>query len=119
MMQIGAVEWIDQAADQLARLTPDFQGQVLRQQAALALVQAARDGFSRQAIAAVPRLRDDANGGPYVLGEQFSGADILFTTCLTGAIRRKIELPGELLDYLKRTTARAAYQRALAANQRP
>ena len=24
-----------------------------------------------------------------------------------------------LLDYLKRTTARAAYQRALAANQRP
>ena len=84
-----------------------------------AAVQAARDGFSRQAIAAVPRLRDDANGGPYVLGEQFSGADILFTTCLTGAIRRKIELPGELLDYLKRTTARAAYQRALAANQRP
>ena len=84
-----------------------------------AALQAARDGFSRQAIAAVARLGDDANGGPYVLGGQFSGADILFTTCLTGAIRRKIELPGELLDYLKRTTARAAYQRALAANQRP
>ena len=44
MMQMGAEEWIDQAADQLARLTPDFQGQVLRQQAALALMQAARDG---------------------------------------------------------------------------
>ena len=44
MMQFGAEEWIDQAADQLARLTPDFQGQVLRQQAALALMQAARDG---------------------------------------------------------------------------
>jgi hypothetical protein len=44
MMQIGAEEWIDQAADQLARLTPDFQGQVLRQQAALALMQAAREG---------------------------------------------------------------------------
>lgn len=43
-MQMGAEEWIDQAADQLARLTPDFQGQVLRQQAALALMQAARDG---------------------------------------------------------------------------
>ena len=41
---MGAEEWIDQAADQLARLTPDFQGQVLRQQAALALMQAARDG---------------------------------------------------------------------------
>ena len=44
MMQMGAEEWIDKAADQLARLTPDFQGQVLRQQAALALMQAARDG---------------------------------------------------------------------------
>jgi len=44
MMQFGAEEWIDQASDQLARLTPDFQGQVLRQQAALALMQAARDG---------------------------------------------------------------------------
>jgi predicted lipid-binding transport protein (Tim44 family) len=43
-MQMDAKEWIDQAADQLARLTPDFQGQVLRQQAALALIQAARDG---------------------------------------------------------------------------
>lgn len=43
-MQMGAEEWIDQAADQLARLTPDFQGQVLRQQAALALMQAAREG---------------------------------------------------------------------------
>ena len=43
-MQMDAEEWIDQAADQLARLTPDFQGQVLRQQAALALMQAAREG---------------------------------------------------------------------------
>jgi hypothetical protein len=43
-MQMDAEEWIDQAADQLARLTPDFLGQVLRQQAALALIQAARDG---------------------------------------------------------------------------
>lgn len=82
-------------------------------------LQAARDGFSRQAVAAVARLKESAQSGPYVLGEHFSGADILFTTCLTGAIRRKIELPRELQAYLKHTTARAAYQRALAANQRP
>ena len=79
-------------------------------------LQAAREGFARQAHAAVQRLGEC---GPYVLGEHFSGADILFTTCLTGAIRRKIELPAALHDYLKRTTARAAYQRALKANQRP
>ena len=44
MMPMGVEEWIDQADDHLARLTPDFQGQVLRQQAALALMQAAREG---------------------------------------------------------------------------
>ena len=78
-------------------------------------LQAARDGFARQARAAALRL---AGGGPYVLGEPFSGADILLTTCLNGAIRRKIELPDALHAYLKRTTARPAYQRALQVNQR-
>jgi glutathione S-transferase len=78
-------------------------------------LQAARDGFVRQAHAAAQRL---AAGGPYVLGEVFSGADILLTTCLTGALRRKIELPAALHDYLQRTTAREGYQRALQANQR-
>ena len=78
-------------------------------------LQAAGDGFAQQAHAAVQRL---AGSGPYVLGENFSGADILFTTCLNGAIRRKIELPGVLHEYLKRITTRAAYQRALRMNQR-
>ncbi len=78
-------------------------------------LQAARDGFARQSRAAELRL---AACGPYVLGENFSGADILLTTCLSGAIRRKIELPDALHAYLQRTTARAAYQRALQINQR-
>ena len=78
-------------------------------------LQAARDGFSRQARAAELRL---AASGPYVLGERFSGADILLTTCLSGAIRRNIELPEALRDYLQRTTSRAAYQRAIQMNQR-
>ena len=56
MMQMGAEEWIDQAADQLARLTPDFQGQVLRQQAALALMQAARDGAEVEQLEAKQAL---------------------------------------------------------------
>jgi glutathione S-transferase len=78
-------------------------------------LQAARDGFARQAHAAAARL---SGNGPYVLGEHFSGADILLTSSLNGAIRRKIELPDALHDYLKRTTARAAYQRAMQINQR-
>jgi glutathione S-transferase len=75
---------------------------------------AAREGFARQAHAAVQRL---AHGGPYVLGEHFSGADILFTTCLNGAIRRKIELPALLHEYRERIIAREAYKRALQVNQ--
>ena len=77
-------------------------------------LQAAREGFARQAKAAAMRL----DVGPYVLGEQFSGADILLTTCLNGAIRRKIELPDALHEYRSRTTAREAYRRAQQMNQR-
>ncbi len=76
-------------------------------------VQTARECFAKQAHAAAERL---AAAGPFVLGERFTGADILVTTCLAGALRRNIELPGVLHDYLRRTTARAAYQRAVAAN---
>jgi glutathione S-transferase len=78
-------------------------------------LQAARDGFSRQAKAAAQRLH---NAGPHVLGEHFSGADILFATCLSGALRRGIELPASLNDYLQRVTTRPACQRAQQLNQR-
>jgi glutathione S-transferase len=82
-------------------------------------LQAAREGFARQAQAAATRLAMSASSGPYVLGEHFSGADILLTTCLTGAIRRNIELPDALHEYRNRITARDAYQRAQQMNQRP
>ncbi|HSQ04620.1 MAG TPA: glutathione S-transferase family protein [Burkholderiales bacterium] len=76
-------------------------------------VQAARECFARQARAAAERL---SAGGPFVLGNRFTGADILLTTCLAGALRRKIEIPRVLHDYVERTTAREAYRQALQAN---
>ncbi|MGE3149385.1 MAG: glutathione S-transferase family protein [Pseudorhodoplanes sp.] len=76
-------------------------------------VQAARDIFRTQAEAAAERLC----GGPYVMGDRFTGADILLSTCLASALRREIALPAALGDYVKRTTGRDAFQRALAANQ--
>ncbi len=79
-------------------------------------LQAAREGFVRQAHAAEQRLA--LSGGPYVLGKNFSGADILFATCLTGGIRRGIELPQNLQDYLQHIGQRAAYQRAVQLNRR-
>jgi glutathione S-transferase len=76
-------------------------------------LKAARDCFARQVDAAATRL---AASGPYVLGERFSGPDILLTTCLASAIGRRLELPGMLHEYLKRTTARQGYQRAFEMN---
>jgi glutathione S-transferase len=80
-------------------------------------VKAARRCLEEQAHAAARRLA--ASGGEFALGERFSAADVLLTTCLTGAVRRDIVLPDALREYMKRTTARPAYQRALQANQPP
>ena len=78
-------------------------------------VKAAKEIYAKQAGAAVARLGE----GPYAMGDRFTGADILLTTCLTGAARRDIALPRPLDDYLTLTTAREAYQRAVAVNQPP
>ena len=78
-------------------------------------VNAAREIFAKQAEATVQRL----GAGPYAMGERFTGADILLTTCLTSALRRDIALPDALGNYLARTTVRGAYQRAIEADQPP
>ncbi len=78
-------------------------------------VKAAKEIFAKQANAAAVRL----GAGPYAMGARFTGADILLTTCLTGAFRREIALPKDLGDYLVRTTSREAYKRAMEVNQMP
>ena len=78
-------------------------------------VKAAKEIFAKQAETAMVRL----GAGPYAMGDSFTGADILLTTCLTGAQRREIVLPAPLKAYLSRTTSREAYQRAVATNQPP
>jgi glutathione S-transferase len=78
-------------------------------------LQAARECFEKQARAAAARL---ASTGPFVLGERFTGADILLTTCLTGALRRNLKMPATLHAYVERLVAREAYQMALEANRR-
>jgi len=78
-----------------------------------AAVQTARECYVKQAGAAATRL---ARGGPYVMGASFSGADILLTSSLAGALKRDLELPARLHDYLALTTARPAYRRAVIDN---
>jgi hypothetical protein len=40
-------EWLDQAKEHLSMITPGLQGEVLRQQVALALMQAGREGIEQ------------------------------------------------------------------------
>lgn len=78
-------------------------------------VRAAREGFKKQV-----RVADQAlvARGPFILGDTFTGADILLTTCLTWAERCELPLTEVLIVYLQRTTSRDAYRLAFAANQR-
>jgi len=76
-------------------------------------IEAAKQCFAHQAAAAAARL----GSAPYAMGERLTGADILLTTCLTGAKRREIALPAPLDRYLELTTAREPYHRAMQANQ--
>jgi glutathione S-transferase len=80
-----------------------------------AAVRAAREGFAKQAGVAAQAV---SQGGPYVLGASFTGADILLATCLGWAERLEVPLTATLRDYLQRATARPAYRLAHAANQR-
>lgn len=79
-------------------------------------VQTAREGFARQVAAVTRTLR---SGGPYLLGDGFTCADVLLTTCLTWARYCKIPLAPELAEYVQRLTARPAYRAAVAANDSP
>jgi glutathione S-transferase len=78
-------------------------------------VRAAQEGFQKQVRVADQRL---ALQGPFILGNTFTGADILLTTCLTWSDRFELPLTDRLREYMRRTTLREAYRLAFAANQR-
>ena len=73
----------------------------------------ARAYFNRMITAAVRELGD---GRRYLLGTEFSGADILMATCLDWALSYNVPLPEPWLAYRERTVARPAYGQAVAAN---
>ncbi|MFZ0021561.1 MAG: glutathione binding-like protein, partial [Acetobacteraceae bacterium] len=56
------------------------------------------------------------DGRAWLMGDRFTGADILMTTCLTWATRLRQPLADSLLRYRDRATARPAYAAAVAAN---
>jgi glutathione S-transferase len=57
-----------------------------------------------------------SDGRTYLLGDQFTTADIILTTCLTWAIDYGVGICDSAVPYLERTISRPAYRLAAAAN---
>lgn len=75
-------------------------------------VTAAIDGFNKQIRVAETRL----SSHEYLVGDAFSGVDILLTTCLEWARAYGFELHESLVAYLRRIRARPAYESARELN---
>lgn len=77
---------------------------------------AARDYFDKMIKASAEDLAD---GRRFLVGEQFTGADICMTTCLDWGEKYECPLPDAWLAYRERVRERPSYAAALAANALP
>jgi glutathione S-transferase len=57
-----------------------------------------------------------ADGRQFLMGDRFTSADILLTTCLEWAIAYGVGICDNAQPYLERIKKREAFQQALAAN---
>ena len=62
---------------------------------------------------------DLADGRRFLVGDQFTGADICMTTCIDWAEKYECPLPDAWLAYRERVRERPSYTAALAANALP
>jgi glutathione S-transferase len=76
-------------------------------------LKAAREYFGWQLETATKEI---VERGPFLLGESFSGADILLTTCLDWALAYRLEIGPELAAYRSKLVERPAYQAAFRVN---
>ena len=76
-------------------------------------VASAEEYFNKQITAATKKMD---NSGPYVLGRNFSVADILLSSCLDWAIAYELGVPDVMLRYREIVHERHAYQKALTIN---
>jgi glutathione S-transferase len=60
-----------------------------------------------------------SDGRQFLVGERFSSADMLLTTCLVWAINYGVPVPELCTEYVGRIARRPAYQAALRANVPP
>jgi glutathione S-transferase len=60
-----------------------------------------------------------ADGRSHALGDQFSAADIMLSTCITWALRYNVPVADSAIAYNAGITSRPAYARALVSNRPP
>jgi glutathione S-transferase len=77
---------------------------------------AASDYFQKQMRTVERALEADPH---YILGDRFTAADILLSTCITWAVRYGVPVNDRVLAYNERAKARDAYTRALTTNAPP
>lgn len=78
--------------------------------------EAAEVYFGRQMRSVERELSD---GRPFLLGDRFSAADLLLSTCVTWANSYRVAVADGVSAYNERMTARDAYARALRRNAPP
>ena len=78
--------------------------------------EAALGYFNRQ-MGQVERTLGD--GRTYLMGERFSAADILLSSCVTWAVRYELAVAPHVWSYNAHVTTRPAYEAALARNAPP
>ena len=78
-----------------------------------AAVEAAKVNFTELTEA---MFSNKGNDGEFLMPDGMSVADILLTTCIQSAQRRKIDLPNFLISYNEQMSQRPAFRQALAVN---
>ncbi len=77
-----------------------------------AAVATAIEGFNRQVVVAEQTLAKQ----PFLLGEQFTGADLLLSTCVQWAVLYDIPVSDTLAGFAERTRERPAFRQAAKLN---
>jgi glutathione S-transferase len=81
------------------------------------LANEAAAGYFQMQMRTVERALGDAPY--YVMGDSFTAADILLSTCVTWAVRYGVPVADSVVAYNERVTARPSYTRAVASNAPP
>jgi glutathione S-transferase len=72
--------------------------------------------FQKQMRSVEQTLGDEPH---YIMGDRFTAADILLSTCITWALRYNVSVADSVVAYNERVTARPAYARAVVSNAPP